>query len=89
MESKPIKIIKQITEEYDLALEANDSRFNREVTIIHRDGTVNHFNSAFLMFNLDWIICFTEHHGTHINCKEDLVRYWESERISKPIEELK
>lgn len=100
MESVPIKNIRKIAEAYDKKLLANDPRFRREVTIIHQDGSINHYDSAFLMKIADvhinhlsieeryWIVCFTEHHSLHIEHSDDLLLYWESERRHQPIEEL-
>jgi len=100
MESIPLKKIRKIAESYDKKLLANDPRFRREVSIIHEDGSINHYDSAFLMKIADnhisqlttkesyWIICFTEHHGLHIEHSDDLLLYWESKKLHLPIEEL-
>lgn len=68
--------------EYDRNLLALDTRFGKDVTIIHTDGSYFHFHSAFLMKKDDFIICFTEHFGPHIYHKDDLVRYYQSEKFS-------
>jgi hypothetical protein len=89
MESVNLKKIRQLVEEYDAKLLANDPRFRREAHLIHEDGTVEHYDSAFLMrVESSWIVCFTEHHGLRINHTDDLLLYWESERRHSPIEEL-
>ena len=102
MESLSIKQVIEKANEYDANLKANDPRFNYEVTLIHEDGTIQKFDSAFLMKMKDshrvigeedketfWVICFTEHYGTHVYHNTDLFRYWESERRRKPLKELK
>lgn len=89
MESVPLKKIRAKAEEYDKKLRADDPRFRREVTIIHVDGTVTHYDSAFLMrIESVWIACFTEHHGLHIEHTDELLLYWEAERRREPVEEL-
>jgi hypothetical protein len=89
MESVSLKKIRAQVEEYDKKLLANDPRFRREVTMIHEDGSFEHYDSAFLMcVDSSWIVCFTEHHGLRINHADDLLLYWESDRRHEPIEEL-
>jgi len=89
MESVPLKKIRLIAEAYDHQLLATDARFGREVTLIHEDGSMTHYESAFLLrIQGSWIVCFTEHHGLHIYHADDLHLYWESERRRQPIEEL-
>lgn len=101
MESRPLRNIMKQASDYDAGLLANDPRFRREVTLIHEDGSVVHYDSAFLMKVKDttsqlgepgdqeyWIVCFTEHHGLHVDHSTDLLIYWESERRHQPIEEL-
>jgi hypothetical protein len=100
MESIFLRKVRKVAEDYDAKLPASDPRFQREVTLIHEDGSVVHYNSAFLMKMADshvsllttensfWIICFTEHHGLHIDHSDDLLLYWESERRHQTIEEL-
>ena len=62
---------------------------DKEATIVHRDGSILHFNSAFLMRAGDCIICFTEHHKHHVFEKIDLMMFWESNRLHDKIEEMK
>jgi len=102
MESTSLRAIREKAEAYDKTLRADDPRFQREVTIIHCDGSVVHWDSAFLMKVKDetpvpwaleeterfWIVCFTEHHGMHIDHSDDVLRYWESKKIYDPLEEI-
>jgi hypothetical protein len=104
MESVSIKTIRTIAEAYDFQLRANDPRFRRETTLIHEDGSVVHYDSAFLMKIVDrstfptdkpdevkpryWIITFTEHHGLHIDHSDELLLYWESDRRHEEVETL-
>lgn len=89
MESMPLKKIREIAEAYDHQLRADDPRFRREVTLIHEQGSVEHYDSAFLIrIRGEWIVAFTEHHGLRIYHADDLLLYWESERRREPIQEL-
>jgi hypothetical protein len=89
MESVPFRKIRQIAEDYDAKLLATDPRFRREVTLVHTDGSIMHYNSAFLMrIQGTWIAVFTEHHRLMVYDADDLMLYWESERRHEPIEEL-
>jgi hypothetical protein len=95
MESVPLKKIRAKAEEYDKSLTASDPRFLRDVTIIHTDATITHYRNAFLMIVKDdkdtrwsWVVCFTEHHGLHIEHSDELYSYWESERRYEDFEEI-
>jgi len=89
MDSVHLKAIRRIAEAYDHHLLATDPRFRREVTLIHEDGSITHFDSSFLLrIRTEWIVAFTEHHGLHIYHQDDLLLFWESERRHVPIEEL-
>jgi hypothetical protein len=61
-----------IARAYDDQLTADNSRFNNAVQIIHEEGTVLFYRSAFLMTWKEWIFVFAEHHGYSIHHKEDL-----------------
>lgn len=101
MESTFLRDVRKVAEAYDKKLRANDPRFRRQVHIIHEDGSVTNYDSAFLMKIADkhvtmqtsdysyWIVCFTEHHGLHINHSDDLLLYWESQKLYLDIEEIK
>lgn len=88
MESTNIQAIRKAVQAYDDALQATDPRFRREAIIIHEDGSYLHFSNAFLMKHREYLLCFTEHHGTHIYHMEDLARYWEVESRFSDVEEL-
>ena len=63
-------------EKYDHKLKANDTRFSRTVFLCHHDGSTLFFRSAFIMvYEKNWIICFTEHHGYHVYDVDDLITY--------------
>lgn len=89
MESRSLKDIRDKSEAYDKALRADDPRFNRSVLVIHIDGSVIFYKSAFLMRAGDgWIVTFTEHHGIHFNHEDELMRHYELVQSHEPIEEL-
>ena len=62
--------------EYDSKLRADDSRLARAVTIIHEEGTVLHFRSAFVLkrrsYGIDWYCVFTEHHSFYVYAADDV-----------------
>jgi hypothetical protein len=80
--------IRKLAEEYNKTLWASDPRFNRSVTLLHRDGSIEHYDSAFLLQRDGYVVCFTEHHGHHIDHVDELLHYFQSERKRLPIEEL-
>jgi hypothetical protein len=84
----PIKEIRKLAEEYNVKLLASDPRFQRAVTLFHIDGSVVHYDGAFLLQKDGYIICFTEHHGMHIDHQDELLKYWQVEQKRLPIEEL-
>ncbi|NIQ15816.1 MAG: hypothetical protein GTO02_15895, partial [Candidatus Dadabacteria bacterium] len=45
------------------------------VEIVHEEGTILHYKSAFIKEWKDYILVFTEHHGTHVYHKSDLHDY--------------
>ena len=45
------------------------------VEIIHEEGTILHYKSAFTREWKDWVFVFTEHHGTHVYHVTDLKDY--------------
>ena len=76
-------------EKYDRKLKASDDRFQRAVILVHHDGSVMLYQSAFLMrYEDDWIICFTEHHGYHVYETADLKQAHELEFRNEGIETL-
>jgi len=57
----------------DKKLLATDKRLSGSVLLVHQDGSVVLFNSAFaLRFASVWIIVLTEHHGAHVYHSGDL-----------------
>lgn len=65
---------------YDDELLATDPRFNHRVFLVHRDGSVLLFGSAFLIEQDEWVSVFTEHHSYFVYHKEDLVLYRELDK---------
>jgi hypothetical protein len=61
-----------VAKETDKKLSAYDFHCDSLVEIIHEEGTVLHYKSAFTQEWKDWIFVFTEHHGTHVYHKSDL-----------------
>ncbi len=58
---------------YDKGLSASDPRWSRMVYIVHEEGTVLLFQNAFLVvFDKEWVVAFTEHHGYHLYHAKDL-----------------
>jgi len=89
LESVPLKVIRTAAEAYDANLLCTDPRFQRSVIIIHIDGSVIFYKSAFLMRAGDgWIVTFTEHLGIHIIHEDELIRHYELIQSHDPIEEL-
>jgi hypothetical protein len=83
-DSIPLRAIRAKVDAYDKTLLATDPRFGRKVTLIHEDGSVLHFDSAFMMrVDKIWIAVFTEHHGTHVYHVEDLTSYEQLQAIPK------
>ena len=69
-------------EEY---VRSDDPRMSGAVSINHLDGSHLYFNNAWYEIfpagmgydgPVDWILIFTEHHGSHLYHSEDLT-YWE------------
>jgi hypothetical protein len=79
---------KEMARNYDAKLLADDLRFHRCVHLIFKDGSRLDYESAFLMRVDEWIVCFTEHRGTHLMATDELFRYWETIRLNIPLEEL-
>lgn len=78
----------RIVNEHDKQVYTEDVRFQRSSTLIFADGSVLHWSAAFLMRVDDYIVCLTEHEGTHIYAAENLLLYWESRRLHMPIVEM-
>ncbi len=68
-------------------LSAYDFHSYSLVQIIHEEGTILHYKSAFTREWKDWIFVFTEHHGTHVYHKSDLSDWGTYEK--KDAEKLK
>lgn len=65
----------QVAKEADKKLTAYNFNPYHMVEIIHEEGTILHYKSAFTKEWKDYIFVFTEHHGTHIYHKSDLSGY--------------
>ena len=73
---------KQKASVLDAELLATDKRLEGSVLIVHRDGSIFFFDSAFsLTFDVEYneyihtfIIVLTEHHGAHTYYTEDLIK---------------
>lgn len=73
--------VREIAALIDSKLLATDKRFNRSVTVIHQEGTVFHYQNAFLMTYKEWIMIFPEHHAPQCLMKEDLEFYRQYEDV--------
>lgn len=62
----------QVAKETDKKLSAYDFHPDQLVMIIHEEGSILTFRSAFTKEWKDWVLVFTEHHGTHVYHKSDL-----------------
>ncbi len=94
MMSIEMKRVLKIAEDLDEKVTCYD--FQSNVFIIHEEGTILNFRSAFLMKYFDtehgdwgasehpgeWLLVLTEHHGVHVYPIDDLT-YWEQ---SVPVE---
>ena len=65
----------QVAKEADKKLSAYDFHVDSLVHIIHEEGTILAYRSAFTKEWKDYIFVFTEHHGTHVYHKSDLSSY--------------
>lgn len=82
VDSMPVREVRAKVDAYDRTLLATDARFRRHVSVIHEDGSVLYFDSAFLMrVGEPWLAIFTEHHGCHVYHVEDLVSYSQLEPV--------
>ena len=69
------KEAEQIARDADKKLLASEFHPWNMVLVIHEEGTILTFRSAFLKEWKDYVLIFTEHHGTHIYHKGDLTDY--------------
>jgi len=65
---------KRFARALDAGLQANDVRFGRSVTLVHDEGTVLHFESAFVIKRENYYFIFTEHHNTHVYVEDDVLK---------------
>lgn len=83
MESIGLKEARKKAEEMDKSLRAYD--FGKYIIEFqHGDGTCCRYDSAiYKEVDKDWIVIFTEHHGTLVYHKEDLkwVKQWERPKV--------
>lgn len=62
-------------EQEDKKLRADDPRFNLFVYMVHEDGSMMLYTSAFVVKypdNEEFVCIFTEHHGFHVEALDDL-----------------
>ena len=101
--STDMKRAHKMAEAYDKDLLATDSRFSRAVKLVHEEGTLLFFESAFLLKWKDpevkpgawgacetagqWLLVFTEHHGFHVYPLDDLSSWTMYEHVA-PVEWL-
>jgi len=69
----------------DARLRAGD--FERNVTFVHRDGSICSFENAFAFRWKQYTMIFTEHHRFHVHPTEDLL-YVRVNGPREPIEKL-
>lgn len=87
MELTSYKEAQTVAKETDKKLTAYDFNPYSMVEIIHEEGTILHYKSAFTKEWKDWVFVFTEHHGTHVYHISDLKDY--GTYIRKDQEKLK
>lgn len=71
-----------LAQEIDKDLRATDPRFRNAVYLRHEDGSTFIWNNAFLdytevhanaLFDMEYVIVFTEHHGFHVYNTDDVI----------------
>lgn len=76
-----MKIATDKANEYDKTLRADDKRFDRTTVVNHEDGSHFLFMNAFAcsygfthekLGKQEYILVFTEHHGTHVYSSDDV-----------------
>lgn len=80
--------VREIAKKYDESLQATDERFNRNVVLLHHDGTYMRIMRAFLMMHEIWLVVFTEHHGFFVYHTDDLRLYNQHEQRVREIEAI-
>jgi hypothetical protein len=80
-----IKIVDELAKAYDTKLRADDPRFRNAVMVIHEDGTVLHFEWAFVLKLQNWYVIFTEHHRWHIYSENDVQVFMRGPRVEIPV----
>lgn len=77
----------QVAREVDKSLTAYDFHPYSMVEIVHEEGTILNFKSAFVREWKDYIFVFTEHHRTHVYHKSDLVS-WGTYMKQEPVKQV-
>lgn len=77
MMSVTMKQVHDLAQDYDAKLRADDSRFRRAVVVLHEEGTVYHFRSAFMMTYGEYLMVFTEHQSYHVFALDELSGWWQ------------
>ena len=95
MLSTGMKKAQAVAERYDKELKATDSRFNFCVRVIHEEGSIFFFESAFLMQWTEnaaerqgWLLVFTEHQGVHVFDFDDLHSYDQYSKVPLSLQVL-
>ncbi len=66
------KEVEELARTVDMKISAYDFGPSSLVFVLHEEGTTLTFRSAFIKEFKDYIIIFTEHHGTHVYHRGDL-----------------
>ena len=75
MMSVPMRAAHAWAEQEDFRLRADDNRFNRFVYVVHEDGSMMFYQSAFVVrcpLDKNFVGIFTEHHGFFVEALDDL-----------------
>jgi hypothetical protein len=77
----------------DAKLLATDKRLSRSILVIHEEGSVFCIQRAYLVKvrsdGQDWLVCFSEHQGTHVWSSGELAWYGEFKGRNHNIEQVR
>jgi len=81
MESIQLKEVKKIAGDYVKNINATDTRFNRDLSLILNDGTTMFLRNAFFVKLNNWFIIITEHNGLLCYDEDDVISCIQYERV--------
>jgi len=91
-----MKKIHKIAKKIDDNLRADDLRLSHVVHLVHEDGSIFHWDNAFLIEYYDkdhpywggtkypgqWVFVFSEHHGFHVFARNEVENFRQFKRVS-------